>query len=59
MTPPAQTGRASFCLGSNKGRSKDKELPDKLKDQIRRFFRPFLEDLTSKYSGETYEHWDW
>lgn len=59
MTPPAETGRASFCLGSEKGRSKNKSLPDKLKDQIRRFYKPFLEDLSTKYSGETYEHWDW
>ena len=59
MTPPTETGRAPFCLGSNKGRSKDKELPDKLKNQVRRFYKPFLDDLGTKYTGETYAHWDW
>ena len=59
MKPPAETGRAPFCLGSHKGRSKDKSLPDRLKDRMRRFYRPFLEDLTKKYSGADYSHWDW
>lgn len=59
MTPPVESGRASFCLGSEKGRSKDKVLPELLKNRIRRFYKPFLEDLTNKYSGDNYDHWDW
>ena len=59
MTPPVESGRASFCLGSEKGRSKDKVLPEELKNRIRRFYKPFLDDLTNKYSGDNYDHWDW
>ena len=59
MTPPVESGRESFCLGSEKGRSKDKTLPAELKRRIRRFFKPFNEDLGQKFSGDNYDHWDW
>lgn len=59
MTPPVDTGRKSFCLGSSKGRSKDKTISDEVKNRIRRFYRPFLEDLSTKYTAEKYGHWDW
>ena len=59
MRPPIESGREAFCLGSEKGRSKDKSLPVDLKRRIRRFFMPFNEDLGQKYSGDNYDHWDW
>ena len=58
MTPPVESGRESFCLGSSKGRTKS-DLPDALKAKLRRFYKPFVEDLTNKYSGATYEGWNW
>ena len=38
MRPPIESARESFCLGSSKGRSKDKSLPVELKRRIRKFF---------------------
>jgi len=59
MKPPIESARESFCLGSSKGRSKDKSLPVELKRRIRKFFDPFVKDLETKFTGDNYDHWDW
>ena len=59
MTPPSESGREPFCLGSNKHRSQGKELPENLKSRLRAFYRPFLKDLSVKFTGENYSHWNW